>query len=81
MFLGYWWTLLHNVESVHGTRATSGIHLALLLPLIGSRHLWPGSGDPPPVLPGDPIQSLGIPAGPNVIKGGFASDAVVRKAP
>jgi NAD(P)-dependent dehydrogenase (short-subunit alcohol dehydrogenase family) len=24
MFLGHWWTLLHKVESVHGTRAASG---------------------------------------------------------
>jgi hypothetical protein len=23
MFLGHWWTLLHKVESVHGTRAAS----------------------------------------------------------
>ena len=23
MFLGHWWTFLHKVESVHGTRAAS----------------------------------------------------------
>jgi adenine-specific DNA-methyltransferase len=27
MFLGHWWTLLHKVESVHGTRAASGKHV------------------------------------------------------
>jgi hypothetical protein len=27
MFLGHWWTLLHKVESVHGTRAASKFRL------------------------------------------------------
>jgi hypothetical protein len=33
MFLGHWWTLLHKVESVHGTRAAS------------NHFLWPFAND------------------------------------